>query len=124
MDIRFEDIFSSRAKIKALQALFYQPEGIPLRHIAELCESAVSPIERAVKELKQLQVVLRTRYKNKTLYRINKSHPIYPVVKASLIAERNYQLASKAKKNNSRMQSAIQFADEMIEFWKQTKGKN
>ena len=85
MAIELSQIFSSQARTRTLETLYYQPQGIPLRHVGYLAELPVFSIECALKKLLKERIVKKKKSGNRTLFSLNKKHASYELTGATRI---------------------------------------
>lgn len=73
MDI-LPQLFSSKAKIKILRALYSLSRPIALREIARLAGLPVYSVQYGLKQLLQEKILTKKNQKNRTLYSLNSTH--------------------------------------------------
>lgn len=116
-------IFSSKAKIKTLRILYYQPKPIPLRHIAYLSGLPVYSIQRALKQLLENKIIKKAKKGRNQLFSIIKDSPSYKFLSQTFKLETNIRLNQRSSVYQQKAKSALDFADSAYMFFKDLKVK-
>lgn len=76
-----ERLFTSRARIKILKLLIFNPDEFHLREIARRTKVSAPYISRELENLKALNLILESKKGNMKLFKVNKSSSIFGELK-------------------------------------------
>lgn len=107
----FIDIFSSKARVRILRTLYFQPQAIPLRHIAYISDLPVFSVQNAVGSLLEDEIINSLKKDNCVLFKLNKSSPFYTVLEQFFTIEINNRIRMEAKTFYQKAREALAFAD-------------
>ncbi len=119
--IDFSTIFSSRAKYLVLRVLALHTQPVPLRHVAYLAELPVFSVQVALKQLLKDKLIKRNEKKRFVVFTLNQLHECFVFIRKVFALERETIFEKPTKYDHKHAQSALVFADEMIEFFAKVK---
>jgi predicted nucleotidyltransferase len=76
-----EKLFTSRARVKILKLLIFNPEEFHLREMARRTKVSAPYMRKELENLKALNLILESSKGNMRLFKINKSSPIFGELK-------------------------------------------
>jgi hypothetical protein len=117
----FSTIFSSRAKYLVLRVLALHTQSVPLRHVAYLAELPVYSVQVALKQLQKEKLIKRNEKKHFVMFSFNQMHASSVFIKKVFELEREMFFNGPTKQDHERAQSALKFADDMIELFRKVK---
>ncbi|MBI2341008.1 MAG: hypothetical protein HYU99_11690 [Deltaproteobacteria bacterium] len=115
------NIFSSRARVRVLRALYYQEAPVPLRHAAYLAQMPVFSIQRALKQLTEEKLVIRKRKRNYRLFSLNRAHPCHPFLSRVFNLERESRFALAPNRYDQKAKSLLAFIGATHDLFKTAK---
>lgn len=105
------DIFSSPAKAKILNVLYFQVQPIPLRHIAYISGLPVFSVQNAVRSLLDDELINKSEEDNYVLFELNKVNPFYDILRQFFIIEVNNRICMGAKTYYQKAKQVLEFAN-------------
>lgn len=117
MELRLEDILSSKSKWRVCYALAQHSAPIHLRYIASITELHPHAVEQALKSLLAEKVVTRTRKGQKTFYSLNKAHPDREFLIELFERYQQHLLKRSAEAEQDKALAALQFAASSNRFF-------
>jgi DNA-binding transcriptional ArsR family regulator len=112
------DVFTSQAIIKILRVLYFQPEGIPLRHIGHISQLPIYSVQHGIKKLLKDSLVTRRKQGQNQLYEMNKSHVLREALAVVFSIEMNLRLSQGAAQYSDRAQRTLSFSNSVQALFK------
>lgn len=119
----FFDIFSSKSRVKILRTLFFQPQAIPLRHIAYISDLPIFSVQNAVKSLLNDKMITKIVKENYVLFELNKKNSLYTVIEQIFLIEIDNRICMEAKTYYQKAKRALEFASAANIIFKHAKKK-
>ena len=117
------DIFSSKARVKILRTLYFQPQPIPLRHIAYISDIPVFSVQTAIILLLDEKMLNRTEKGNYVLFELNRDHPLYAVLEQFFIIELQNRIQTESKTYCHKAKLLLEFVNSANIIFQRTKKK-
>ena len=118
------ELFSSSAKTEVLQILYDLEKPTALRQIAELSTTALCSVDLALKNLLEQGVVRVKRKTNRTLYSLDPSSELYPLLVSVCRAAEEASLSARALEYELRAAETLQFVSSSVEFLQNVRSRN
>ena len=116
--------FSSAAKVKVLEAILNQEEGIPLRHVEYISGLNVTSVSRTLRKFQHQRIIRRKKEGNRILFLPNTDHPHFSYLRDMFLISNKAQLVERSKDYTKDAAEALEWANEAIESDRRRRERN
>lgn len=94
-----------------MRTLYFQPQAIPLRHIAYLSSLPIFSVQHAIKSLLESRILHKREEGNNVLFEINRKSLLYATLEQFFIIELNNRIVAEAKTYYQKAKAVLNFAN-------------